>query len=67
MWVRSQNKKSLLEITSFNIERNYGGKKKIAITGSFGSLNVFHFNIKILGLYKSEDEAINEMNKIEGF
>lgn len=65
MWVRSQDEKTLLDVNSFNIERNYGGKSKMAIVGISGTLNFFHSNAKVLGLYKTDKEAMLELKNIE--
>ena len=65
MWVRTQDKKSLLKVSSFTIERNFGGKKKKAIMGVYGSLNLAVSNSKMLGLYNTDDDALIEMNTIE--
>lgn len=64
MWVRSQNKKELIDCTKFTVTRNIGGKKKYAITGSiidgfFGRKEI------ILGLYDTDEHAINELTRLQ--
>ena len=66
MFVRTQDKKGLLKIASFSISRNYGGKLKYAIMGTISSFSLFE-NLKILGLFKTEIEAIQEIDKIHKY
>jgi hypothetical protein len=64
MWVRSQNKKVLLECTSFSVTKNFGGKKKGAIIGS--TSNGFWGNKDIvLGLYDTEEIAVSELTRLQ--
>ena len=65
MWVRSQNKKELVNCISFSVVRNYfGGQKKYAINGTI-SCGVFGKNEEILGLYDTEDMGLNELTRIQ--
>jgi len=65
MWVKSQNNKMLLNVTSFSLEKNYGSKKKMAIVGITGTANILNTNAKVLGLYTTEAEALSELTNIE--
>nr|AOE12210.1 hypothetical protein [uncultured bacterium] len=66
MWIRTQDKKKLMQITSFSITRNYGGKLKFAVVGSIAGASAFS-NLKIVGLYKTEDETLQELDVIQKY
>lgn len=64
MWIRTQDKEQLLQITNFSVVRNYGGKDKFALLGIiFGKS--YRSQSKILGLYKTKLEAIQELDSIQ--
>lgn len=64
MWVRSQNKKELVDCLMFSVTRNIGGKKKSAISGSFLD-GVFGRKEIILGLYDTNEQAIHELTRLQ--
>ena len=66
MLTRTQNKKGLFKIASFSITRNYGGKLKYAVIGNITSHSIFD-NTKVLGLYKTESNAMQELDKIHKY
>ncbi|MCD8502019.1 MAG: hypothetical protein LRY71_10510 [Bacillaceae bacterium] len=62
MWVRRQDKKELVKCFSFSITKNFGGKKRFAITGTCGGYGKTDV---LLGLYDTNDAALNELTKIQ--
>lgn len=64
MWVRSQNKKELIDCTKFSVIRNIGGKKKFAVSGSILD-GLFGRKEIILGLYNTNEQAINELTRLQ--
>lgn len=65
MWVRTQDKKQLVDIIKYSIDRNFGGKNKRAIVGVYAQSSFFQSTTVILGFYKTEAEAINELDNIQ--
>ena len=63
MWIRSQNKNELVKCTAFSIKRNFGGKKKGAITGVIS--NGFWGRETVLGLYETKEIAKEELTKLQ--
>ncbi|BAX82138.1 hypothetical protein [Labilibaculum antarcticum] len=66
MWIRSQDKKQLIQIASLLITRNFGGKLKFAIIGSIAGASIFS-NSQIVGLYKTKTEALQELDIIQKY
>lgn len=66
MWVRTQDKKKLMKISSFSITRNYGGKLKFVLLGSIAGASASR-NLKIVGLYKTESEVHQELDIIQKY
>jgi hypothetical protein len=66
MWIRTQDKKQLMQIASFSITRNFGGKLKFALAGGIAGASVIS-NIKIVGLYKTKPEALQELDIIQQY
>ncbi|RKQ32671.1 hypothetical protein [Oceanobacillus halophilus] len=64
MWVRSQNKKELINCASFSITRNIGGKKKSAVIGSISN-GIWGRKDIVLGLYDTNDNAFDELSKLQ--
>lgn len=65
MWVRTQDKRILVNIIRFNVKNIYGGDKKAAICGEYEKKSLFGDNYIILGKYNTMDNAIEELNEIE--
>ncbi len=66
MWIRTQDKKGLVDVIKVDIARIYGDKiKKIIIWGRFAPDGLFTSNRISLGMYPSMEEAIAEINEIE--
>ncbi len=63
MWIRSQDKEMLMQSSSFLITRNYGGKLKFAIVCSIAGTS----NVKVVGLYKTKSEALQELEIIQKY
>ena len=66
MWIRTQDKEQLLQVRNFSLTRNFGGSKKFAILGIIDTIGLFS-NQKILGLYTTKPEAIQELDKIQKY
>lgn len=66
MWIRTQDKEQLLQVSNFAITRNYGGKKKFAIVGVVVQNSLFSTQ-KVLGLYGTKSEGIQELDRIQKF
>lgn len=60
MWIRSQDKKHLVQPTNINVERNFGGKNKYAIM-----CNVVGLSAVVLGAWPTEEEAIMEIDRMQ--
>ncbi len=66
MWVRSQNKKELVNIIKVEISSILGDKRnKIIIWGRFAPDGLFSSNKLSLGMYPTMEDAIAEINEIE--
>ena len=63
MWIRTQDKEMLMQSSSFSITRNQGGKLKFAIVGSIVGTS----NVKVVGLYKTKNEALQEIDIIQKY
>jgi hypothetical protein len=64
MWVRSQNKKELVECIAFSVTKNIGGKKKCAIIG-YVSNGFWGRREVILGLYETKEIALDELSRLQ--
>ncbi len=67
MWVRTQDKKQMLQVNSFSIARNYGGKRKFALMGTIATSSLFGSQSTILGSYTTEYDAIQELDSIQNY
>ena len=66
MWVRTQDNKQMLKVNSFSITRNYGGKLKFALVSTTAISGFFSSQSStILGLYTTESDAIQELDRIQ--
>lgn len=63
MWIRSQDKKELVNVIKIEIFGDKNGKA--VIWGQFTTENLFSTNKVSLGSYSTVDEAIKEINEIE--
>lgn len=63
MWIRSQDKKHLLDVTGLEVGKVFGGKKKGMISAFMNSSQVVH-NF-VLAQYDTEKEALDELNRFE--
>lgn len=64
MWVVSQNSEKVLNCYSFDITRYYAKRGyKFAITGEFAH-SFWGSKKNILGLYKSKEEALKDLEKL---
>lgn len=59
MWVRTQNKKALVDVKAFDIVKR---REKIYIIGYLKSINDNCFN---LGIYKTEEKAMSVLDDLQ--
>ncbi|BBF43642.1 hypothetical protein lbkm_2330 [Lachnospiraceae bacterium KM106-2] len=68
MWIRTQNKKELVEVQRVNVARIFGDKKKKAILWGYTTARSLFSEGRVeLGKYSSEEAAIAEMDRIEEY
>lgn len=68
MWVRTQDKKELVNVIKFEISSIFGDKKnKVVIFGRFGAESLFTSNRTVLGKYATREDAIAEIDEIEKY
>lgn len=67
MWVRTQDKKKMLQVNSFSITRNFGGKQRYALTGTTATSSFFGSQSIILGFYTTEPDALQELDSIQNY
>lgn len=60
MWIRSQNRKHLINPNNIVVERNLGGKKKFALMS-----NTIGLSTVIIGLFDTKEDAILELDHIQ--
>lgn len=60
MWIRSQDKKTLMDANLLFVNKNYGGKLKGVLLGKTSS----SAEERILGFYETEDKALDELDRI---
>ncbi len=66
MWIRSQNKKELVNVLRINISPIVGDKRnKVIIWGHFASEGAFTSNKVTLGMYPTLEQAQSEIDEIE--
>lgn len=66
MWIRTQEKKELVNVIKVEVARIFGDKNnKAIIWGRFAPSSLFSSNRVYLGSYSTVDEALNELNEIE--
>ena len=66
MWIRTQNKRELVNVIKVEIASNFGDKKnKAAVVGRFVPGGFFTSNTILLGLYSTKEDAIAEIDAIE--
>lgn len=65
MWVRSQDKKQILNVTGLAVGKVFGGKKKGTITAHLQSSSVLESGMFILAQYDTVEDAMREMDRFE--
>lgn len=66
MWVRTQDKKALVNIIGVEISSIFGYKRKgVVVWGRFAPQGLFSSNGISLGIYSTMDDAIAEIDEIE--
>lgn len=66
MWIRTQNKKELVNVIKVEITSIFGDKRNKAIVwGRFAPTGIFSSNGVQLGMYSTMEEAIAEIDEIE--
>lgn len=67
MWIRTQDKKELVNIIRFTISNAIGGSKKGVIRGKYAGDTLFSDNSVSLGTYSTVEDAKRELDDIERF
>lgn len=62
MWIRSQDKKYLIEPVNINVERNLGGKHKYILMATGKGISAV-----IVGQFLTQEEAYLELDHIQSF
>ena len=66
MWIRTQNKKELVNVIKVEIASIWGDKRNKAIVwGRFASDGIYSSNRVSLGMYSTMEDAIAEIDAIE--
>lgn len=65
MWVRTQDKSTLINIAKFSAIKVFAGEHKGLVYGHFAGASLFHPNSMIIAKYSTYDEALKEVNNIE--
>ena len=66
MWVRTQDKKALVNIIGVEISSIFGYKRKgVVVWGRFAPQGLFYSKGISLGIYSTMDDAIAEIDEIE--
>ena len=66
MWIRTQNKKELVNVIKFEIASIFGDKRnKAIIWGRFAPDGIFSSNRVLLGMYSTTENAIAEIDEIQ--
>jgi len=68
MWIRTQNKKELVNVINVSIASIFGGKpNKVIVWGHFAPDSFFSSNKVSLGMYPTMEDAITQINEIEKY
>lgn len=66
MWIRTQNKRELVNVIKVEIASIFGDKRnKVIVWGRFASDSIFSSNRVSLGMYSTMEDAIAEIDAIE--
>ena len=66
MWIRTQDRKGLVNVIKVEVASIIEGKKnKAIIWGRFAPDGIFSSNKVSLGMYSTMEDAITEINEIE--
>lgn len=66
MWIRTQDKKALVNIIEVEISSILGYRRKeVVVWGRFAPQSIFSSNGIVLGMYSTMEDAIAEINEIE--
>ncbi|MGG7099107.1 hypothetical protein [Clostridium sardiniense] len=65
MWIKTQDKKKLVEVTKVELQKAIGSKYKCAIIGTLKNSSFFSSEIIELGKYSSLEDANIELKNIE--
>lgn len=66
MWIRTQDKKELINVIKVEISSIFGDKRnKVIVWGRFAPDSLFSSNRVSLGMYPTMEDAIAEINEIE--
>lgn len=67
MWIRTQDRKKLVEVKSIELNKVFGGKYKYAVIGRTDDKGFFSNDLFELGKYFSFEDAKRELDEIEKF
>ena len=66
MWIRTQNKRELVNVIKVEIASIFGDKRnKVIVWGKFAPDGIFSSNRVSLGMYSTMEDAIAEIDAIE--
>lgn len=66
MWIRTQNKRELVNVIKVEIASIFGDKRnKVIVWGRFAPDGIFSSNRVSLGMYSTMEDAIAEIDAIE--
>lgn len=66
MWIRTQDKKQLINVLTVEIDSIYGDKRnKVIVWARFAPDSLFSSNRVALGKYHTMEDAMAEINEIE--
>lgn len=66
MWIRTQNKKELVDVIRVEIASIFGDKRnKVIVWGRFATDGIFSSNRVSLGMYPTMEDAIAEIDEIQ--
>jgi hypothetical protein len=66
MLIRSKDKKKIVDALHVYVGNEVGSKRKYVFAG-FAGKSFFHTNEESMGVYESEQEALDQINKMAVF
>lgn len=65
MWIRSQDKRQVLQVSGLGLSKVFGGKKKGTIIAFMNSSSVLDSSNSIVAQYETVEDALAELNRFE--